>query len=228
MTAVSPVSFTLRDLRYRLVEAPDSVGAHARARRWQRLIDWFPDFTDMRVVDLGGRVDTWLQAPFRPYGLHVINPEEDRRSDAPDWIEVTACDACALPGNISNRRYDLVFSNAVLEHVGGHERRRRFADSVHTLADRHWVQTPYRYFPLEPHWLFPGMQFLPLAARYQVAWRWPLAHQPARNRDRTLRAVLGTELVARTEMRHLFADSEIAAERMCGLVKSLIAIRSAN
>jgi hypothetical protein len=27
------------------------------------------------------------------------------------------------------------------------ERRLRFAAAVRSLADRHWVQTPYRYFP---------------------------------------------------------------------------------
>ena len=27
------------------------------------------------------------------------------------------------------------------------------------------VQIPYRYFPIEPHWLFPGLQFLPQRAR---------------------------------------------------------------
>lgn len=53
--------------------------------------------------------------------------------------------------------------NSPLEHVGGgHERRLRFAESVHALADRHRVQTPYRYFPIKPHWLAPGMQFLPV------------------------------------------------------------------
>ena len=31
------------------------------------------------------------------------------------------------------------------------------------------VQTPYRYFPVEPHWLFPGLQFLPMGLRARGA-----------------------------------------------------------
>lgn len=62
--------------------------------------------------------------------------------------------------------FDLVYSNSVIEHVGGHARSCDFAGMVKTLARRHWgVQTPYRYFSIEPHWLFPGLQFLPQSAR---------------------------------------------------------------
>ena len=38
------------------------------------------------------------------------------------------------------------------------------------------MQTPYRYFPIEPHWLFPGMQFLPLPVRWSIAS--PMAVRP--------------------------------------------------
>ena len=65
--------------------------------------------------------------------------------------------------------YDVVFSNSLLEHVGGHAQRAALAREVRSLAPRHWVQTPYRYFPLEPHWLFPGMQF-PLEAQAEF-WK---------------------------------------------------------
>jgi hypothetical protein len=130
-----------------------------------------------------------------------------------------------LPPHIASRRYDLVFSNSVIEHVGGHERRLRFAESVHALADAHWVQTPYRYFPIEPHWLAPGLQFLPMAARLRVAHRWPLAYTPGRAKPAVLGGLMWTELLDRTQMRHYFPHSTIRAERALGLTKSLIAIK---
>ena len=129
----------------------------------------------MTVIDLGGTTKSWLRAPIRPASVHVVNLDPPS-PDVPDWIRADQADACRLPAHISASSYDLVYSNSVIEHVGGHAQRVRFADAVRGLASRHWIQTPYRYFPVEPHWLFPGFQFLPLALRAEVARRWPLAH----------------------------------------------------
>lgn len=210
-------------LRNRIVDSENSWGARRRQARAGWLSETFPHLAEMSVIDLGGRVDTWTRASVRPAHLHVVNLEAPA-ADIPDWAEVDHGDACNLPAHIASRRYDLVFSNSVLEHVGGHERRLRFAESVHALADRHWVQTPYRYFPIEPHWLAPGMQFLPVRARVALAYRWPLAHSPAASREDAVVEVLWTELVGYTQMRHLFPKSQIRAERLMGLPKSLIAV----
>jgi hypothetical protein len=135
-------------------------------------------------------------------------------------------DACELPAAILDTKYDLVFSNAVIEHVGGHLRRQMFADSVHRLAERHWVQTPYRYFPVEPHFLFPGFQYLPIAVRTSLLRRWPLVHTPTSDREAARTIVMEVELLSITEMRHYFPSSQIRFERLGGLVKSVIAVQS--
>ncbi len=215
----------LHSLRWRLVDNPDSWGAHRRERRGRWLADTFPDLAQMSLIDLGGRIGTWESAPVRPKHVHVVNLEPVP-AEVPDWAEIDHGDACALPARIAARRYDLVFSNSVIEHVGGHERRLRFAESVHLLADAHWVQTPYRYFPVEPHWLAPGMQFLPVVARVELARRWPLAYTPGRTRDEVMQRVLQTELLDRTHMRHYFPGSILRTEKIFGLPKSLIAYRT--
>jgi hypothetical protein len=87
------------------------------------------------------------------------------------------------------------------------------------------VQTPYRYFPIEPHWLVPGLQFLPITLRARIAHRWPLAYTPGRAKEAVLNTVMWTELIDRTQMRVYFPDSEILSERVAGLTKSLIAVR---
>ncbi|MEW2385825.1 class I SAM-dependent methyltransferase [Micromonospora sp. NPDC047707] len=216
----------LHSLRFRLVDAPTSLGAKRRARRAAWLADAFPDLADMSVLDLGGRVGSWERVPVRPARVHVVNLEP-LPPELPDWAEATHADACDLPAHILARRYDLVFSNSVLEHVGGHERRRRMAGAIRGLAPAYWVQTPYRYFPIEPHWVAPGMQFLPVPARVVVARKWPLAYTPGKSYEAAMRQVLTTELVGRAEMRYLFPDATIRNERLLGLTKSLIAIRTA-
>jgi hypothetical protein len=93
------------------------------------------------------------------------------------------------------------------------------------LAPRYWIQTPYRYFPIEPHFLFPGMQFLPATARVRVAQHWPLVSRPASPRHATSH-VLEIELLSVSEMKFYFPDSQIVHERLLGITKSLIAVRN--
>jgi hypothetical protein len=215
-----------QSIRDRVVDRNESWGGRRRARRWEWLEEVFPDLTQMSVLDLGGDAATWTRYPSHPERVHVVNIDTPP-VEVPDWLTVDHGDACALPPEIASRRYDLVFSNSVIEHVGGHERRLRFAESVHRLAPAHWVQTPYRYFPIEPHWIAPGMQFLPVRARAGLARHWPLAHVKSANLHDALTGVLWTELLDRSQMRFYFPDSGILNERLAGLTKSLIAVKKA-
>ncbi|MBA2897970.1 SAM-dependent methyltransferase [Nonomuraea soli] len=198
----------------------------ARLRRWSWMQAAFPELDKMRVIDLGGTPSFWLRAPVQPEHVKVVNLAEAAENDIPSWISTDVADACDLPKEIAGEHYDLVVSNAVLEHVGGHARRAAFAEAVHTLADRHWVQTPYRYFPVEPHVLFPLYQFLPVHVRAGIIRRWPLVHTNAASREQALRDVFEVELIGVAEMSFLFPSSIIKKERMAGLPKSLIAIKA--
>ena len=215
----------IQSLRRFLADSPGSFGWKQRERRALWLAETFPDLPQMSIIDLGGRVGPWKRAPVRPKHVHVVNLESPP-SELPEWAEVDHGDACALPDHITKRRYDLVYSNSVIEHVGGHERRERFADAVHLLSDAHWVQTPYRYFPVEPHWMAPGMQFMPVAMRAGVGRRWPLADNTGWTRQEAVRQVLGVELLDRTQMRHYFPTSVLRTEKVLGVPKSLIAYRT--
>lgn len=224
-------------VRSRLVDSPTSLGASARARRWELFTDLFPDVGRMRVVDLGGTVEAWRRAPVRPRQVVVVNLYEPGDSADPRLVPVTG-DACraraalaeagiggAAAGSLDGA-FDLVFSNSLLEHVGGFAPRRALAREVRALAPRHWVQTPYRYFPVEPHWLFPGMQFLPVAARARVARSWPLVHTLPDSLEEAVDDVLRTELIGVAELRSHFPESRVVRERMGGLTKSIVAVRT--
>ena len=195
-----------------------SLGERSRRQRWARFHAAFPSLTDMRVVDLGGTVQWWERAPARPAHVTVVNL--DPQPDPPPWATAVEGDACELTGS-----FDLAFSNAVIEHVGGHQRRLAFAEAARRLAPSHWVQTPYRYFPIEPHYLFPGLQFLPVAARARILRRWPLVQGDLSHPGAAMWAALDVDLIGRAEMRYLFPGSEIVSERVGGLTKSLIALR---
>ncbi|MFC1435188.1 class I SAM-dependent methyltransferase [Streptacidiphilus sp. N1-3] len=213
-----------RALRNRLVDAPGSVGERFRTARWLRFRAYFPDIDEFEVVDLGGTADTWLRAPVRPRRLHLVNIDP-HPAGLPDWISTEVADVTDPAVTAALGSFDLVYSNSTIEHVGGHSQRLRFAAAITTLAPRHWVQTPYRYFPVEPHFLAPGFQFLPLAARARLVRHWPLTHSRPDGPEEGLRAVVGIELLTRTEMRYLFPDSTLLSERVLGVTKSLLAVR---
>jgi hypothetical protein len=201
-----------------------SLAARARAARWDELLRRFPDLAAMRVLDLGGVPGQWVGRSVRPAQVVSVNLEGHPPVDEP-WLTAVRGDACDLPAGLRRERFDLVHSNSVLEHVGGHARRLAFAATVHAAADHHWIQTPYRYFPVEPHWVFPGFQFLPVRARVELSLRWPLGHIRSADRAAALADVTWVELLGRTEMQAYFPGSEIWPERFAGLTKSLVAVR---
>lgn len=210
--------------RRRIVDSenPASIASEFRRRRWTRMLQRFPDLDQMRVLDLGGTVQHWATSPVAPASLTVLNLMEQ---DPPDSsVVVVVGDACDPPRSITAGHYDLVYSNSVLEHVGGHARRQRMATVVTDLGDHHWVQTPNRYFPIEPHWLFPGFQFLPVSARVWLTENWPLGYIRGIGRG-AVEQVLFTELIGSREMSYLFPGAELQTERVLGLTKSLISVR---
>ena len=216
-----------KTVREQFVDSPGSLGARARERRWDAFKRAFPSVEEMSVVDLGGTVEAWERAPVKPAQVTVVNLFEPGISNNPQIVPVLgdACDAVsALAQAGRGASYDLAFSNSLIEHVGGHARRQALAEQIRILAPRHWVQTPYRYFPIEPHWLFPLMQFLPIAARRSIAYHWPLTHTRPESRAEAEIEVMWTELICETELQGYFPDSKIKRERFAGLTKSIVAI----
>lgn len=214
------------EVRRRLIdyESPGSVGSRIRRRRWQLVLDSFPSLADMTVLDLGGTSESWLTAPVRPAHVTLVNL--DRQVVQPDTaITAVQGDACAVPDDLRGQRFDLVFSNSLIEHVGGHARRQAMAEVVSELSDRHWVQTPYRYFPLEPHWMFPLYQFLPVSARAWIVRHWRISGWVPSDHEESVEFAMGIELLTGAEMRHYFPGSELLSERFLGVTKSIIALK---
>jgi SAM-dependent methyltransferase len=71
-------------------------------------------------------------------------------------------DACALP--FADRSFDVVFSNAVIEHVGDVDRQRLFVAEALRVGRRVFLTTPNRWFPIEVHTRLPLVHWLPDAA----------------------------------------------------------------
>jgi hypothetical protein len=212
-----------------------SAAAWARRRRHERLLAEFPGLGQMRVLDLGGEAHTWTGLDPAPREVVLLNipwkAEEQERAleGRPEsaWVTPVAGDACDPPEELRGGGFDLVYSNSVIEHVGGHQRRRAFAYYAMTLGEHHWVQTPNRWFPVEPHWVCPGFQYLPPRGQAAVTRVWPIGAYTKRRESLRQRMgdALAVELLSASELQWYFEGSRIERERVAGLPKSLIAIR---
>jgi hypothetical protein len=140
-------------------------------------------------------------------------------------VEPTVGDAASLAA-FSDGEFDIAFSNSVIEHLYTLERQQAMALEVRRVARAYWIQTPNFWFPMEPHFLVPGWQWLPEDARVAVrrrrgvGWMGRCA-DPSVARD----VIREVRLLRRRELSRMFPDGEIVAEHFGGLVKSWVALK---
>jgi len=80
----------------------------------------------------------------------------------------------ALP--FSDRSFDIVFCNAVVEHVGSSERQRAFVGELCRVGVSVFIATPNRWFPVELHTGVPLLHLLPKRFHRATLARTRLSH----------------------------------------------------
>jgi SAM-dependent methyltransferase len=65
------------------------------------------------------------------------------------------------PLPFADRSFDIVFSNAVVEHAGGTQAQQRFVGEVCRVGRAFFITTPNRWFPFEHHTGLPLIHCLP-------------------------------------------------------------------
>jgi len=145
-------------------------------------------------------------------------------TSSPNFYSI-AGDATALP-QFQDKEFDLVFSNSVIEHVGSFGKQKQMADEICRIGKTYFVQTPNRYFPIEPHFLFPFFQFLPQSIETWAIRHFNLGHiSRIPDQHKAIDLVKSIRLLTKKEMSFLFPDGEIYTEKFLIFNKSFIAYR---
>ena len=212
---------------------PNSLSSRFRRARAKHVVDLIElihaDHGEVRIVDLGGEPDYWRRnfdaALLETCKVHItlVNPQGFRVED-PMFTAVVG-DACNL-GQFGADAFDLVHSNSVVEHVGDWPRMEAFAAEVRRLAPRYYVQTPYFWFPIEPHFSSPFFHWRSEQARARMLLK--RGHgfaERATDLGAAMRDVQHARLLDKAQFRFLFPDARHIDEKAAGLTKSLIAIR---
>jgi Methyltransferase domain len=134
-------------------------------------------------------------------------------------------DACNL-SQVADASFDLVHSNSVIEYVGDWSRVEAFVAETRRLAPAYYLQTPYFWCPIEPHFLAPFIHWLPESWRINLVMLMGLGHHPRANSvGQAMHIVRDAILLDKTQLRYLLPDASIQFEWLLVLPKSLSAIR---
>lgn len=157
----------------------DAISLRSRQRKLRLFLDELHPTAETSVLDVGadelGFGDGGGCATLNFFEEHYPWPERITALGLHDGagfrarypgIEYVQGDACALP--FADGQFDVVFSNAVIEHVGGRDAQRRFVAEALRVAPRVFITTPNRWFPVELHTRAPLVHWLPDAAAHRA------------------------------------------------------------
>lgn len=204
-----------------------SVATRLRRRRFKVLLDMLGNAPDsVHILDIGGRPHYWdlmlagLSLKSEP-NITLLNTET--HSVTRPNFTVLVGDGRTMP-QFADRQFDIVFSNSTIEHVGDFTDQLRMANEIRRVGRRYCIQTPNRYFPIEPHFVFPFFQFLPITWRAWLIQHFKLGwYSRTPDRQQAIAQVAGIRLLSRTEFMRLFPEATLYEERFFGLVKSFVA-----
>ena len=174
-----------------------------------------------RIVDIGGSKFNWSLISEKPQ-ITIVN------IDRPDAIEENYVirQANALDIDLSDQVFDICYSNSVIEHLSDPHDQLALANKIRQLAQDYYVQTPNKWFFIEPHFLTLFLHWLPKNLRVKLIPYFSVQRiLNWRSKKHMKDFIESIELLDKTALRKLFPDAVIVEEKFLFMTKSLIAIR---
>lgn len=124
---------------------------------------------EMKILDIGAEINPTNKSVIRfidnyPWKSNVsaINLSSEHISTIKQYypeVDARVGDACDLPWE--DKHFDIVYSNAVIEHVGSFEKQKKMATEIMRVGKSWFVTTPNRWYPFEFHMRLPFVTWLP-------------------------------------------------------------------
>ena len=181
----------------------------------------------LRILDVGGVEAYWSDKRkliARPVEITVVNL--DGRQPANPGFVFLQGNACHMP-EFADNSFDVIHSNSVIEHVGQWSNMMSMAKEIRRIAPSYFVQTPYFWFPIEPHARTPFLHWFPESLKFRLvmARKCGPYWSKAATVDEAMRTVQDASLLDRRMFSALFPDATIIPEKFFGMTKSLMAVR---
>jgi ubiquinone/menaquinone biosynthesis C-methylase UbiE len=198
-----------------------SFSHRSRTKKLDLLLKLFRPRPEDRVLDVGASAEIFVQHTLEdvyPYPTRIVAGGYEanevlsarRHSSQPLYV---LFDGCALP--FPDQSFDLVFSNAVIEHILGPGRQERFAQEVMRVGKSWFITTPNYWYPFESHHHLPLFQFFPRTV--QMEYNRLLGTHITRGTVQEL------GLLSARQLRRLFPTSQIAKVRVTFWPETLVA-----
>jgi Methyltransferase domain len=184
--------------------------------------EWYLARSGGPILDVGGTPEFWAgDLAERVTILNILPPPDE----LPANLSYVQGSATNLP--FEDRSFDVVFSNSMIEHLGERTNQQRFASEALRVGRGVWIQTPARWFPVEPHLLTPLIHYLPKRTQRRLLrnftiWGW-ITRPDQGYVDKLIDELA---LLSARDMRLLFPGCELLRERVLGMTKSLIVTKS--
>lgn len=202
---------------------PNYIGSRFRKKRFRFFESKIRAFQrPITILDIGGTVRFWVDENYHLKDVFItivnIRPEESKHPN----IRVIEGDACDL-SQFNDKAFDISFSNSLIEHLHSNENQVKMANEAMRVSRCFFVQTPNRYFPIEPHFRFPFFQFLPPGIQVFLQTRTSLINGVRYNREYATEIIKEIRLLSKSEVVRLFPNSHLYTEYFLGMPKSFIA-----
>lgn len=206
---------------------PNSIGAKFRAKRLKKFEKlFFRNFNPekpIHILDVGGTDYFWKssQVPNIP-GLKITLLNLHREKTTHPHICSVVGDATSMK-EFEDKKFDLVFSNSVIEHLYTYENQVKMADEIQRVGKKYFIQTPNKYFPIEAHYAIPFAQYMPKSLLLFLLTKTRLSRMSRWKKEDAQQYLDEIRLLDEKEMQSLFPGSKILKEKTLGMIKSLTA-----